>query len=76
MEAGATVVAASRVVPANTCLGAHVTPAASHTPPENELHCAAEERSSAPSTVTDGPAASITNRLPEAPEAGIETCSR
>ena len=62
--------------PANTCLGAHVTVAASHTSPATGVHWAAEEKSSAPVTVTAGLAAWITNGLPDAPPAGIETCSR
>src|SRR6266446_1255519 len=76
MEAGAAVLDASRAPSANTCLGAQVTPAASHTSPETRVHWPEDEKSSAPSTVTLGPPAWITNGVPEAPEAGIETCSR
>ena len=78
-DPGAAVEGVSRWSSANTCLGAQVTLAASHTSPELWVQSAAEEKSSVPSTTTGWPGAAIavsTIGAPDIPESGGATCSR
>jgi len=75
-EAGARVDGARRTPSMNTWSGFQVTVAARWTLPENTVHCAGVEKSSAPSTTTEDPSAWITRGFPAAPDAGTVTCSR
>src|SRR5262245_46828033 len=77
MRVGSPVAGVRRAPSRSTCMAVQFTVAASQVlVPETWDQSAGFEKSSAPSTITPGPEAWITNGDPDAPEAGTVTCSR